>query len=179
MKCGPRWLREARFGGDLLQAWLIALVLPLFLASDALSERSVWSPRDSLIASAFCIGAALTLTALAYWDWRLCRRATARPPPTTGQKLVAARTVGGFFAVLGIPLAIFAGDDLLEYTPIRLSWIGWAIVALGIAIIAFPHAGWVQRAVARIEGRPEVPRAPAKSKMAAHSRREHRESQSY
>lgn len=78
------------WAAEFLQVWLIALLFPLLLAFDALSERSVWPLRDSLIASAFCI-------------------ATAPREPSAAALL-----------------AIFAGDDFLEYTPIRLSWIGAA-----------------------------------------------------
>jgi hypothetical protein len=80
---------------------------------------------------------------------------------------LAARIVGGFFAVMGAVFAIFGRNVVSEYTPIRMSWIGWAVVALGIAVIAFPRAAWVQRAVARFEG-PVLKPARAERELLGH-----------
>ncbi|MDX2200746.1 MAG: hypothetical protein SF069_17450 [Phycisphaerae bacterium] len=179
MRLLPRWFRESRFRHEVLVVWVFALLLPPLLWW-GYSKGELKESLAALVGvTAFLFTAPLMVTWLAYLDVRSVRKAragaltetlpqpvagkprvTITPDPHDPQRVAARRNgpriLGGFFAVMGPILWWLAPEGVIDGLNVSTLWIAAPICMIGLAMIAFPEAAWVQRAFANFEGRGEL-----------------------
>ncbi len=179
MRLLPPWLRESRFRSQVILVWVFGLLLPPLLWWD-FARGDLKDSLASLIGvTAFFLAAPIAVSWLAYVDVLSVRKARAQalaetlPQPVPGKPHVTVtpdphdpsrvasgrtgpRILGGFFAVIGPIIWWLTPNGIIAGLNVSALWIAAPFCLLGLAMIAFPEAAWVQRAFANFEGRGDM-----------------------